>query len=60
MISALYRAFERGGEVTTDDIIGSIKETVPLSVTVSEEIDGLREWARLRTRPASSAQAAAR
>ena len=57
VIAALYRAFDRGGEVTTEDIIASLKETVPLSVTMSEDIDELREWARVRTRPASSAQA---
>lgn len=56
VISALYRAFDRGGEVTTEDLIASIQETVPLSVTMSEDIDELREWAQLRTRPASSAQ----
>jgi len=56
VISALYRAFERGDEVTTGDIVHSMKETVPLSVTVSENIEELREWARLRARPASSAQ----
>ena len=57
VISALYSAFDRGGEVTTEVVVGALKETVPLSVTVSEEIDALREWARLRTRPASSGQA---
>jgi len=56
VISALYRAFDRGGEVTTEDVEKSLRETVPLSVTMSEDIDELREWARLRTRPASSAQ----
>jgi AAA+ superfamily predicted ATPase len=55
VIAALYRAFDRGGEVTSEDIIASLRETVPLSVTMSEDIDELREWARLRTRPASSA-----
>jgi len=60
VIAALYRAFDRGGEVTTEDIIASLKETVPLSVTMSEDIDELREWARLRTRPASSEQIEAR
>ena len=46
--------------MTTEDIIASLKETVPLSVTMSEDIDELREWARLRTRPASSEQIEAR
>jgi SpoVK/Ycf46/Vps4 family AAA+-type ATPase len=57
VIAALYRAFDRGSDITTEDIIASLKETVPLSVTMSEDIDELREWARLRTRPASSEQA---
>ncbi|HUT74361.1 MAG TPA: AAA family ATPase [Armatimonadota bacterium] len=56
VVAALYRAFDRGAEVTTDDVICSLRETVPLSVTMSEDIDYLREWAHLRTRPASSAQ----
>jgi AAA+ superfamily predicted ATPase len=56
VISALYRAFDRGGEVTTEDVEKSLRETVPLAVTMSEDIDELRQWARLRTRPASSAQ----
>ncbi len=58
VISALYRAFDRGAEVTMEDLLASLRETVPLSVTMSEEIDELREWAHLRTRSASSAQVA--
>jgi len=31
----------------------AITETVPLAVTLREEISRIREWARDRTRPAS-------
>ena len=57
IISALYDAFDDGGrEVTQADLDGAIRQTIPLSRTMDQEIDGLRDWAHERTRPASSAQ----
>ncbi|MCJ7750938.1 MAG: AAA family ATPase [Armatimonadetes bacterium] len=53
IISALYTAFEEGREVATEDVLGAIKQTVPLSVTMREDIGLVRRWAKGRARPAS-------
>ncbi|NIR03504.1 MAG: ATPase, partial [Gemmatimonadales bacterium] len=42
VISALYTAFEGAREVTTEDVLKALKQTVPLSVTMREEIDLVR------------------
>ncbi|NIM05810.1 MAG: AAA family ATPase [Armatimonadetes bacterium] len=54
VISALYYAFEHDREITTEDILGALQETVPLSVTMREEIGELRKWAQGRARFASA------
>jgi SpoVK/Ycf46/Vps4 family AAA+-type ATPase len=54
IISALYDAFYIGRDLQTDDVLKSIKETVPLSKTMSERITALRAWAEGRARFASS------
>ena len=51
---AKLKGFYEGKDVTTEDIIGICKETVPLSVSRSEEIQALREWGRSRARLANS------
>jgi SpoVK/Ycf46/Vps4 family AAA+-type ATPase len=56
VISALYDAFDGGGDLTTDGIVSSAREIVPLAVTMKEGIDNMREWAKTRARPASAAQ----
>ncbi|HEX4462947.1 MAG TPA: AAA family ATPase [Polyangia bacterium] len=56
VISALYDAFDGGGDVTTDGIVSSAREIVPLAVTMKEGIDAMREWAKTRARPASAVQ----
>ncbi len=53
IISALYDAFYIGRELQTTGVIKSVKETVPLSKTMSERISGLRAWAEGRARFAS-------
>ncbi len=53
IISAMYQAFTKGTEVTTEDILLSLSETVPLSETLEEKITELRRWAKTRARPAS-------
>lgn len=53
VVSALFSAFGAGREVTNEDILKSIKDSVPISVTMSEEIAELRLWATERARPAS-------
>jgi SpoVK/Ycf46/Vps4 family AAA+-type ATPase len=54
IISALYDVFDAGGQLTTEALLKSLNETVPLSTTMKEEIDGLRKWAEGRARKASS------
>lgn len=53
VISALYDCFYMGRELTTPDVLKSLRETVPLSKTMSEKIAGLRAWAHGRARCAS-------
>ena len=54
VISGMYMAFEQEREVTTEDILTALKQTVPLSVTMREDITMVRQWAKGRARPASS------
>jgi SpoVK/Ycf46/Vps4 family AAA+-type ATPase len=54
IISALYDAFYLGRDLETEDVIRSIRETVPLSRTMSERISNLRAWAEGRARFAST------
>ncbi len=51
--SGLYDAFYLGRDLETADVIKAIKETVPLSRTMSERVSGLRTWAAGRARLAS-------
>lgn len=53
VVGALYVAFDGDRELEQKDLIEESKSTVPLSVMMSEEINELRNWASLRTRPAS-------
>ncbi len=53
IISAMYEAFTGSREVLSEDILRAIKATVPLSETLQEKIQELRDWAKTRARPAS-------
>jgi SpoVK/Ycf46/Vps4 family AAA+-type ATPase len=53
VISAMYDAFADGVDLDPKHLEMALKETVPLAVTMSADIDRLREWARTRTRPAA-------
>jgi ATP-dependent 26S proteasome regulatory subunit len=55
LISALYTAFEADRDITSEDLARAVAETVPLSVTMREEIEKSRAWARGRARAASCA-----
>jgi SpoVK/Ycf46/Vps4 family AAA+-type ATPase len=55
VISGLYDAFDEERELTGDDLMRNIKNTVPLSATRKEDLDALRDWAKTRARPASVA-----
>jgi adenylate kinase family enzyme len=53
IISALYDAFSSQQELTTEHILNSVRETVPLSKTMDEQITRLRRWVTGRARNAS-------
>lgn len=58
VIAALFSAFhEAAREMTTEDVVKAVEETVPLSVTMAEGVDVLREWAETRARRSSSTEA---
>jgi hypothetical protein len=52
--SALYAAYSKKQELSTQILIDVISQTVPLSVTRAEEIEAQRDWAKTRAVPASS------
>ena len=54
VISGLYEAFYAGRELTGDDIVRAISDTVPLSVTMAEKVEAIREWGRTRARGAGT------
>lgn len=56
VVAALFDVFDKKQDLSTDAILSSINSTVPLSKTMKEDIDRLREWARDRARPASPTQ----
>jgi SpoVK/Ycf46/Vps4 family AAA+-type ATPase len=51
--SALYDAFYAGHDLTTEDLLNVIRQMVPLSKTMYEQINRLRSWAEGRARNAS-------
>ncbi|MCC6993099.1 MAG: AAA family ATPase [Deltaproteobacteria bacterium] len=53
VVAALYEAFDAGIELNTEGLLASIREIVPLAVTMKENIDNMREWAKTRARVAS-------
>src|SRR5262249_38450836 len=46
VVAAMYDAFDEGQELDTPRIQNSIGDIVPLSITMREVIEGMREWAR--------------
>ncbi|MBP6632579.1 MAG: AAA family ATPase [Kofleriaceae bacterium] len=54
VVAALYDAFDTGNDLTTAGLLHTLKDIVPLAVTMREQIDSMREWARTRARPASA------
>ncbi len=59
VVSALYDAFDAlptERDLTTEQMLHSAKEIVPLAVTMQEGIAGMRDWARTRARLASLSQ----
>ena len=58
IISAMFDSFYEKEKLATDRLIEGLKLTVPLSKTMSEDIDELRKWAEGRARMATSAEVA--
>jgi ATP-dependent 26S proteasome regulatory subunit len=54
IIAGMFDAFDAGREVSTEDVLRNLRGSFPLSMTMRESIEFLREWARTRARPASS------
>lgn len=53
VINGMVEAFYEKRQPNVKDLENALKKTVPLSVTMKEEIQKLREWASHRTLPAS-------
>lgn len=58
IISTMFDMFYENKNMSTEGLLTSIEQTVPLSKTMSEDMDALREWAQGRARQATSAEAA--
>lgn len=54
IISAMFDAFYEKQDLSTDRVTASLQQTVPLSKTMKEDVDELRQWAANRARPATS------
>ncbi len=54
IVAALYDAFDTGNDLSSDGLLNTLKEIVPLAITMREVIDSMRDWARSRARLASS------
>lgn len=54
VVAALYDAFDTGNDLTTEGLLHTLKDLVPLAITMREMIDSMREWARTRARMASA------
>ncbi len=59
VVSALYDAFAEQKDLAERHVERAVQETVPLATTMREDVERVREWARTRTRPASTAPAEA-
>ena len=54
VVAALYDAFDTGNDLPTEGLLNTLKDIVPLAITMREQIDAMREWARTRARPAAA------
>lgn len=53
VVAGLFNAFNASSELNQAHLIQALEQTIPLSKTMSDEIEHLRQWAKPRTRPAS-------
>ena len=49
IVSGLYSAFSLKAELTQQMLVKEIQQTKPLSVTMAEKVEALREWAKDKT-----------
>lgn len=54
VVAGLFKAFDAGRELKLVDVQDAIRETIPLAVTMDEEIRKMRNWAKVRAVPAST------
>jgi SpoVK/Ycf46/Vps4 family AAA+-type ATPase len=59
VVAALYDAFDTGEDLNTELVLNTLKDIVPLAITMREQIEGMREWSKTRARPAASRRGAA-
>jgi ATP-dependent 26S proteasome regulatory subunit len=52
VIDSLFDSFDAGHDLDTPTILRTVERTVPLSVTMSEQINAMRQWAKNRARVA--------
>jgi len=53
IVAGLYSAFADKAELDTDRIVAVLRSSPPLSVTLAERVQALRQWAKGRCVPAS-------
>jgi SpoVK/Ycf46/Vps4 family AAA+-type ATPase len=53
VVGALYEAYFESDDLTTERLEQACGEVIPLSLTMKEKIDNLRDWAQSRARSAS-------
>lgn len=51
--SAMFRSFAAERAMNQEDLLRTVRETVPLAITMDDRLKELRDWARPRARPAS-------
>jgi len=54
VVSAMFNVFYDNKPMTTEDLVQAVEDTVPLSKTMSENMEHLRDWAKGRARLATS------
>jgi ATP-dependent 26S proteasome regulatory subunit len=52
IVAGLYTAFAQKQQLTTEVLSAEMRATQPLSVTRSEEVESIRQWAKTRAAPA--------
>ncbi|HPD30150.1 MAG TPA: AAA family ATPase [Phycisphaerae bacterium] len=52
VVSGLHHAFAEGAALDTDRLLQALEQSPPLSVTMAESVQALRQWAKGRCMPA--------